>query len=179
MQQRLWPQWSYLRFSHCSPRQLPGVSWGLYLHSLVQLSLDVSQWLWLCPLRAYLKVWILFWLSCLFSWVRLPECSSNSELLIIPRSSWTNGVAGIAGSNPSLTAAVVVLTGLVGANFTQLVMDKFGFSDPISRGMATASRFFYLHPSLHIFVDLTHCSALQVQCRTNLWDNSVSQYIYL
>lgn len=45
------------------------------------------------------------------------------------------------GNNPSLTAAVVVTTGLTGANFAEVVMDKFGFKDPIARGMATASRF--------------------------------------
>lgn len=42
--------------------------------------------------------------------------------------------------NTSLTAAVVVLTGLVGANFVQAVLDKLGFNDPIARGIATASR---------------------------------------
>ncbi|GBG76941.1 hypothetical protein CBR_g23155 [Chara braunii] len=44
----------------------------------------------------------------------------------------------LEGSNASLTAAAVVLTGLIGANFTQTCMDRFGFRDPISRGMATA-----------------------------------------
>uniref|UniRef100_A0A0D6QST2 LrgB-like protein n=1 Tax=Araucaria cunninghamii TaxID=56994 RepID=A0A0D6QST2_ARACU len=42
-------------------------------------------------------------------------------------------------TNPSLTAAVVVLTGLVGANFAQTLLDKLGLDDPIARGMATAS----------------------------------------
>lgn len=45
------------------------------------------------------------------------------------------------GVNASLTAAVVVLTGLVGANFVQAVMDKLGLNDPIARGIATASRY--------------------------------------
>ncbi|EPS63824.1 hypothetical protein M569_10955 [Genlisea aurea] len=43
------------------------------------------------------------------------------------------------GTNSSLTAAVVVLTGLVGANFVQATLDKLGFRDPIARGIATAS----------------------------------------
>ncbi|MED6206230.1 Plastidal glycolate/glycerate translocator 1, chloroplastic [Stylosanthes scabra] len=43
------------------------------------------------------------------------------------------------GTNPSLTAAVVVVTGLVGANFVQATLDKLGFRDPIARGIATAS----------------------------------------
>lgn len=46
----------------------------------------------------------------------------------------------ISGANSSLTAAVVVLTGLIGANFVQAMLDKFGFNDPIARGIATASR---------------------------------------
>lgn len=43
------------------------------------------------------------------------------------------------GANTSLTAAVVVLNGLVGANFVQSVMDKLRLNDPIARGIATAS----------------------------------------
>ncbi|CAA6657247.1 unnamed protein product [Spirodela intermedia] len=43
------------------------------------------------------------------------------------------------GTNPSLTATVVVLTGLVGANFVQALLNKLGWNDPIARGIATAS----------------------------------------
>jgi hypothetical protein len=65
------------------------------------------------------------------------------------------------GNNPSVTAAVVVTTGIVGANFAQVVMDKFGFKDPIARGMATASRFvdiplFIIHASL-VYVTTDEC----------------------
>lgn len=56
-------------------------------------------------------------------------------------------VACDTGNNPSLTAATVVVTGLTGANFAQIVMDKFGFQDSIARGMATAARF-VAHPCL-------------------------------
>ncbi|KAG0559925.1 hypothetical protein KC19_10G139600 [Ceratodon purpureus] len=45
----------------------------------------------------------------------------------------------LEGNNPSVTAAVVVTTGLIGANFAEIVMNKFGLKDPIARGMATAS----------------------------------------
>jgi hypothetical protein len=55
------------------------------------------------------------------------------------------------GNNPSLTAAAVVVTGLIGANFAQVVMDKFGLKDPIARGMATAARFVLL-PFLAKFI---------------------------
>uniref|UniRef100_A0A1D1YV39 Uncharacterized protein ywbG n=1 Tax=Anthurium amnicola TaxID=1678845 RepID=A0A1D1YV39_9ARAE len=43
------------------------------------------------------------------------------------------------GANASVTATVVVLTGLVGANFVQTVLDKLGWKDPIARGIATAT----------------------------------------
>lgn len=47
----------------------------------------------------------------------------------------------VLGANSSLTAAVVVVTGLVGANFVQATLDKLQFRDPIARGIATASRY--------------------------------------
>lgn len=61
----------------------------------------------------------------------LPRCITVALALSI--------VSLFDAANPSLTAAVVVLTGLVGANFAQILMDKFGLDDPIARGMATAS----------------------------------------
>ncbi|KAF6995173.1 hypothetical protein CFC21_011723 [Triticum aestivum] len=48
-------------------------------------------------------------------------------------------VSFFEGANTSLTAAVVVLTGLIGANFVQAAMDKLGLNDPIARGIGTAS----------------------------------------
>ena len=38
----------------------------------------------------------------------------------------------------SITAAGVCLTGLLGANFVQALLDLFRFRDPIARGLATA-----------------------------------------
>ena len=38
----------------------------------------------------------------------------------------------------SITAAGVCLTGLLGANFVQALLDLFRFKDPIARGLATA-----------------------------------------
>lgn len=61
----------------------------------------------------------------------LPRCITVALALSI--------VSLFEGVNASLTAAVVVLTGLVGANFVQAVMDKLGLNDPIARGIATAS----------------------------------------
>jgi len=46
-----------------------------------------------------------------------------------------------AGANASITAAAVVVTGLVGANFAQSTLDKLRLRDPIARGIATASRY--------------------------------------
>ena len=38
----------------------------------------------------------------------------------------------------SITAAGVCLTGVLGANFVQALLDLFRFRDPIARGLATA-----------------------------------------
>ncbi|KAH0974605.1 hypothetical protein GBA52_016504 [Prunus armeniaca] len=61
----------------------------------------------------------------------LPRCITVALALSI--------VSLFEGTNPSLTAAVVVVTGLVGANFVQAALDKLQFRDPIARGIATAS----------------------------------------
>ncbi|KAK6137239.1 hypothetical protein DH2020_029028 [Rehmannia glutinosa] len=61
----------------------------------------------------------------------LPRCITVALALSI--------VSFFEGANSSLTAAVVVVTGLVGANFVQTTLDKLGFRDPIARGIATAS----------------------------------------
>ncbi|RZB60310.1 Plastidal glycolate/glycerate translocator 1, chloroplastic isoform C [Glycine soja] len=63
----------------------------------------------------------------------LPRCITVALALSI--------VSLFDGANSSLTAAVVVLTGLVGANFVQATLDKLSFRDPIARGIATASRY--------------------------------------
>jgi len=44
---------------------------------------------------------------------------------------------GAAAMAP-ITAVTVVLTGLLGANFAQTMLDKMGIKDPITRGLATA-----------------------------------------
>ncbi|RCV43593.1 hypothetical protein SETIT_9G306500v2 [Setaria italica] len=61
----------------------------------------------------------------------LPRCITVALALSI--------VSFFEGVNSSLTAAVVVLTGLIGANFVQAAMDKLGLNDPIARGLGTAS----------------------------------------
>ncbi|GMH28790.1 hypothetical protein Nepgr_030633 [Nepenthes gracilis] len=61
----------------------------------------------------------------------LPRCITVALALSI--------VSFFEGANSSLTAATVVLTGLVGANFVQAVLDRLQFRDPIARGIATAS----------------------------------------
>ncbi|CAA0812063.1 Plastidal glycolate/glycerate translocator 1-chloroplastic [Striga hermonthica] len=61
----------------------------------------------------------------------LPRCVTVALALSI--------VSLFEGANSSLTAAAVVITGLVGANFVQVTLDRLGFRDPIARGIATAS----------------------------------------
>ncbi|KDP40424.1 hypothetical protein JCGZ_03839 [Jatropha curcas] len=61
----------------------------------------------------------------------LPRCITVALALSI--------VSLFEGANSSLTAAVVVVTGLIGANFVQFALDKLKFRDPIARGIATAS----------------------------------------
>ncbi|KAJ3681657.1 hypothetical protein LUZ60_014230 [Juncus effusus] len=74
---------------------------------------------------------------------RLIGLESNLTISILPRCITValalSIVSFFEGANSSLTAAVVVLTGLIGANFVQFVMDKLGLNDPIARGIATAS----------------------------------------
>ncbi|XP_010518925.1 PREDICTED: plastidal glycolate/glycerate translocator 1, chloroplastic [Tarenaya hassleriana] len=61
----------------------------------------------------------------------LPRCITVALALSI--------VSLFEGANSSLTAAVVVVTGLIGANFVQAVLDALRLRDPIARGIATAS----------------------------------------
>ncbi|GAV88153.1 LOW QUALITY PROTEIN: LrgB domain-containing protein, partial [Cephalotus follicularis] len=61
----------------------------------------------------------------------LPRCITVALALSI--------VSLFEGANSSLIAAVVVVTGLIGANFVQTILDKLQLGDPIARGIATAS----------------------------------------
>ena len=45
----------------------------------------------------------------------------------------------LGASNGSITAAVIVVTGLLGAAFAQTLLTRMGYSDPIVRGSATAA----------------------------------------
>lgn len=68
----------------------------------------------------------------------------------------------VVGANSSLTAAVVVVTGLVGANFVQATLDKLQFRDPIARGIATASRYESLLNPLHeVYTSRPNCKQLK------------------
>ncbi|XP_042483768.1 plastidal glycolate/glycerate translocator 1, chloroplastic-like isoform X2 [Macadamia integrifolia] len=62
----------------------------------------------------------------------LPRCITVALALSI--------VSFFEGVNASLTGAAVILTGLVGANFVQAMLDKLRLNDPIARGLAAASR---------------------------------------
>ncbi|PKI49973.1 hypothetical protein CRG98_029647 [Punica granatum] len=74
---------------------------------------------------------------------RLIGLESNLTVSILPRCITVALALSIVslfeGANSSLTAAVVVVTGLIGANFVQAMLDKLNLRDPIARGIATAS----------------------------------------
>lgn len=78
----------------------------------------------------------------------------------------------VTGTNSSLTAAAVVVTGLVGANFVRVTLDKLRFRDPIARGIATASRYVHLlliNQSVSLInlygqVGISHASVLRLGC---------------
>jgi len=46
------------------------------------------------------------------------------------------GIAEQIGGLPSLTAALVILTGITGAVFGTLILDRLGVKDPRARGLA-------------------------------------------
>eukprot|EP00249_Psilotum_nudum_P008796 c21512_g1_i2 orf=326-1474(+) len=74
---------------------------------------------------------------------RLIGLDPSLTIAIVPRCITVALALSIANlfevKNSTVTAAVVVLTGLVGANFAQTLLDRFHLKDPIARGMATAS----------------------------------------
>ena len=45
-------------------------------------------------------------------------------------------IAGIIGADPSLAATVVVITGLICANFGRAALDAMGVKSPVARGLA-------------------------------------------
>ncbi|KAL1515653.1 hypothetical protein AB1Y20_002271 [Prymnesium parvum] len=45
-------------------------------------------------------------------------------------------IAGMLGANPSLAASIVVITGLLAANFGQAILDALGVQSPVARGLA-------------------------------------------
>jgi putative effector of murein hydrolase len=44
-------------------------------------------------------------------------------------------IAGILGADASLAVTIVVITGLIGANFGASILDKFGITDAVARGL--------------------------------------------
>lgn len=64
----------------------------------------------------------------------------QASLIILPFKMIYVSLMFFIDANSSITAAVVVLTGLVGANFVLVMVDKLRLRDPIARGIAAASR---------------------------------------
>eukprot|EP01025_Chloroclados_australasicus_P039922 TRINITY_DN41593_c0_g1_i1.p1 TRINITY_DN41593_c0_g1~~TRINITY_DN41593_c0_g1_i1.p1 ORF type:complete len:547 (-),score=82.51 TRINITY_DN41593_c0_g1_i1:281-1921(-) len=73
---------------------------------------------------------------------RFAGLSSGLSRAIVPRSVTVALALPIAqqleATELSITASAVVITGLIGANFAQTLLDIFGFKDPIVRGLSTA-----------------------------------------
>ena len=44
-------------------------------------------------------------------------------------------IAGILGANTSLAVSMVVISGLIGANFGAAILDMAGIKDPVARGL--------------------------------------------
>eukprot|EP00741_Cyanophora_paradoxa_P005578 tig00000912_g5408.t1 len=81
----------------------------------------------------------LLFTSCL---VRLLAMPPETALVALPRSVTTPiaiQVAGILGSSESLTAALVILSGVLGANFARRILTTFGIEDSIARGVAVGA----------------------------------------
>ncbi|CAG9466097.1 unnamed protein product [Pedinophyceae sp. YPF-701] len=73
---------------------------------------------------------------------RLIGLDPNLTLSIVPRCVTVALALPIAqqlgAEQLTITATAVLVTGLVGANFAQTLLDRFKFKDPIVRGLATA-----------------------------------------
>eukprot|EP00188_Purpureofilum_apyrenoidigerum_P002731 Plantae.Rhodophyta-Purpureofilum_apyrenoidigerum.ctg27937.p1 GENE.Plantae.Rhodophyta-Purpureofilum_apyrenoidigerum.ctg27937~~Plantae.Rhodophyta-Purpureofilum_apyrenoidigerum.ctg27937.p1 ORF type:complete len:497 (+),score=61.37 Plantae.Rhodophyta-Purpureofilum_apyrenoidigerum.ctg27937:114-1604(+) len=73
---------------------------------------------------------------------RFLGASDQVRLFLIPRqltAPLAIRTAEIIGADVGLALSVVVLTGLMGANFAKIVLDTFNINDPAARGLATGS----------------------------------------
>jgi putative effector of murein hydrolase len=64
------------------------------------------------------------------------------RLSILPRNVTTAlaiAISNILGGDISITASVVVLSGIVAATYSRTILDKLGITDPITRGLAVGS----------------------------------------
>lgn len=60
----------------------------------------------------------------------VPRCVTTALAMVI---------ASIIGGDVSIAAAVVSMTGIVGATFARTILDKFGISDAVTRGLAVGA----------------------------------------
>ena len=71
----------------------------------------------------------------------IQPCTAEFARALAPRSVTVALALPIASqlqAPVSIAAAGVALTGLLGSNSVQLLLDKAGYRDPIARGLATA-----------------------------------------
>ena len=79
--------------------------------------------------------------SILWPTLSLNDVHAELARALVPRSVTVALALPIAAqlhAPASITAAGVCLTGVLGANFVQALLDLFRFKDPIARGLATA-----------------------------------------
>lgn len=69
------------------------------------------------------------WLNLISPYLRLSLLSRNIT------SPLAMAIAGILGADVSLAVSMVVITGLIGANFGASVLDACGIKDPVARGL--------------------------------------------
>eukprot|EP00965_Chrysotila_dentata_P096786 3198823-Pleurochrysis_carterae.AAC.1 len=65
--------------------------------------------------------------------------SAALRLAVIPRqvtAPLAIAISAMIGADPSLAATIVVVTGLIVANFGQSILDTIGVRSPVSRGLA-------------------------------------------
>lgn len=60
----------------------------------------------------------------------VPRCVTTALAMVI---------ASMIGGDVSIAAAVVSMTGIVGATFARTILDKFGISDAVTRGLAVGA----------------------------------------
>ena len=65
---------------------------------------------------------------------RIINLSLNDRVMVL-LAAVLLAIAGLLGADASLAVSMVVVTGLVGANFGAAILDAVGVDDPVARGL--------------------------------------------